>query len=262
MTSRPPLRPLPFASGAGPAIIVPILAPTPAEAADRARAAAAAAGVVVLEWRIDEHVAGGLLDAGAREAAGTPEVDGSAELRTAYDGIAAPGVPVLVTVRSQTEGGHCPDDRYAEAVEAAIALRPAAVDVEMGREEAGRLLAAASDAGVSTVVSAHAWEATPTAQELDAAFAVMAGSGADVVKIAVTPQSTADVLTLLGATARAAESLDVPVIGIAMGELGRVSRLCGGEFGSAATFATVGEGSAPGQMTAEQVAVVRSYLPR
>jgi 3-dehydroquinate dehydratase-1 len=169
---------------------------------------------------------------------------------------------VLVTVRSQTEGGHCPDDRYAEAVEAAIALRPAAVDVEMGREEAGRLLAAASDAGVSTVVSAHAWEATPTAQELDAAFAVMAGSGADVVKIAVTPQSTADVLTLLGATARAAESLDVPVIGIAMGERGRVSRLCGGEFGSAATFATVGEGSAPGQMTAEQVAVVRSYLLR
>jgi 3-dehydroquinate dehydratase-1 len=90
----------------------------------------------------------------------------------------------------------------------------------------------------------------------------MAASGADVVKIAVTPQSTADVLTLLGATARAAETLDVPVIGIAMGELGRVSRLCGGEFGSAATFATVGEGSAPGQMTAEQVAVVRSYLPR
>ena len=143
MTSRTPLSPLPFSPGTGPAIIVPILAPTPAEAADRARAAAAAAGVDVLEWRIDEHVAGGLLDAGAREDAGASEAGGSAELRTAYDGIAAPGVPVLVTVRSQTEGGHCPDDRYAEAVEAAIALRPAAVDVEMGREEAGRLLAAA-----------------------------------------------------------------------------------------------------------------------
>ena len=262
MTLRTPLRPLPFASGAGPAIIVPILAPTPAEAAVRARAAAAAAGVDVLEWRIDGHVAGGLLDTGAPEEASAPEAGGPADLRGSYARIADPGVPVLVTVRSQAEGGHCPDDRYAEAVEAAIALRPAAVDVEMGREEAGRLLAAASDAGVPTVVSAHAWEATPTAQELDAAFAVMAGSGADVVKIAVTPQSAADVLTLLGATARAAESLDVPVIGIAMGELGRVSRLCGGEFGSAATFATVGEGSAPGQMTAEQVAVVRSYLLR
>ena len=250
MTSRTPLRPLPFVAGAAdetPAIIVPILTATPAEAVARAREAAACESADLLEWRIDRYI-----DAD-RELP---------RLEEPHAQIAGGRLPLLVTVRSVSEGGHCPDERYAEAVEAAIALRPAAVDVEMGREEAGRLLEAASAAGVSTVVSAHAWDATPSAQQLDASFALMAASGADVVKIAVTPQSTADVLTLLGATARAAETLDVPVIGIAMGELGRVSRLCGGEFGSAATFATVGEGSAPGQMTAEQVSVVRSYLPR
>lgn len=257
MTSRALFRPLPFLSdrtrAEGPAIIAPVLAPTAAEAMEQARTAAHHPAVDVLEWRIDSLV----------DANGAGEDDGwSDALSRAHAEIAALGVPVLVTVRSQAEGGHCPVALYARTVEAAIALRPAAVDVEMGRAEADSLLAEARAAGIATVVSAHAWEATPSGPQLDNAFAVMAAAGADVLKIAAMPQSVEDVLTLLGATARAAAAHPVPVIGIAMGELGRVTRLCGGEFGSAATFATVGEGSAPGQMTAEQVAVVRSSLLR
>lgn len=240
------MKPLPFAPSAGPAIIVPILARTGGDAARQAIAASSHEGVDVLEWRIDPLVA----------------ADRTAELIEAYDAFVRTRVPTLVTVRSEAEGGHCPVERYAEAVEAAIDLRPAAVDVEMGREESADLLAAARDAGVGTVVSAHAWDATPSSQQLDTAFALMAATGADVVKIAVMPQSIDDVLTLLGATARADDAHEVPVIGIAMGELGRVTRLCAGEFGSAATFATVGAGSAPGQMTAEQVDLVRSILLR
>ncbi|GAA4509172.1 type I 3-dehydroquinate dehydratase [Brevibacterium yomogidense] len=256
------MKPLPFAPRALPAIIVPILARTGDDAARQAIAVSSHEGVDVLEWRIDPLV----VEAADSEQAGVSEQYGGsawdADLARSYGAFARTRIPTLVTVRSEAEGGHCPVERYTEAVEAAIALRPAAVDVEMGREESARLLEAAKEAGVATVVSAHSWEATPSSQQLDTAFAVMASSGADVVKIAVMPHSMEDVLTLLGATARASQAHEVPVIGIAMGELGRVTRLCAGEFGSAATFATVGAGSAPGQMTAEQVDLVRSILLR
>lgn len=270
------MKPLPFAPRAVPAIIVPILARTGEDAARQAITVSSHEGVDVLEWRIDPLVAEGrgaggrepevveteVVEAEAGDSGGAGGPDWDAELARSYDAFVRTRIPTLVTVRSEAEGGHCPVERYTEAVESAIALRPAAVDVEMGREESARLLDAAKNAGVATVVSAHSWEATPSSQQLDTAFAVMAASGADVVKIAVMPQSMEDVLTLLGATARASQVHDVPVIGIAMGELGRVTRLCAGEFGSAATFATVGAGSAPGQMTAEQVDLVRSILLR
>lgn len=40
-----------------------------------------------------------------------------------------------------------------------------------------------------------------------------------------------------------------PVITISMGKLGVASRLCGEVFGSAMTFASAGDSSAPGQIS-------------
>ena len=48
--------------------------------------------------------------------------------------------------------------------------------------------------------------------------------------------------------------VDVRTICIGMGEAGVATRLAGPEFGLAATFATVGASSAPGQLPAQQVA--------
>lgn len=245
------MLPLPFVTDARPAIIVPILARTGEAAVRQAIAASSRDEIDAFEWRIDPLFApdADAGRAGARE-----------ELERSYGAFARSRVPTLVTVRSVAEGGYCPVEAYAEAVTEAIALTPAAVDVEVGREESADLLAAARDRRVTTVASAHTWESTPTGDELDGLFARMAASGADAAKVAVMPESVGDVLALLGATWRASRTLRLPVIGIAMGELGRVTRLCGGEFGSAATFATAGSGSAPGQMTAEQVDIVRSIL--
>lgn len=252
------MQPLPFASHARPAIIVPILARTGDAAVRQAIAASSRDEIDAFEWRIDPlfAVEGHPEDEGGRAG---PEHE---ELEHSYGALARSGVPTLVTVRSEAEGGHCPTDSYARAVADAISLSPAAVDVEIGRDGSADLLAAARAQRVATVVSAHWWAETPPGDELDAMFARMAASDADAAKIAVMPESVGDVLTLLGATWRASQTHGIPVIGIAMGELGRVTRLCGGEFGSAATFATVGTGSAPGQMTAEQVDIVRSILLR
>lgn len=247
------MKPLPFVPGARPAIIVPILARTGEAAARQAIAASSHDGVDAFEWRIDPLFVPDEQD--ERE-------DVRDELERSYEAFARTRIPTLVTVRSEAEGGYCPVEVYADAVSAAISLAPAAVDVEIGRGGSAELLAAAQEQGAAAVASGHAWESTPSAGELDGLFAQMAEAGADVAKVAVMPHSVDDVLTLLGATWRASQAHEIPVIGIAMGELGRVTRLCGAEFGSAATFATVGSGSAPGQMTAEQVDIVRSILLR
>ena len=75
-------------------------------------------------------------------------------------------------------------------------------------------------------------------------------AGADLPKLAVMPQSRADVLELLSATAEMADHHpETPVITMSMGALGAESRLAGETFGSAMTFANPGQASAPGQVS-------------
>ena len=71
-------------------------------------------------------------------------------------------------------------------------------------------------------------------------------------KIAVMPQSTEDVLTLLSATEEMRRCYaDRPVITMSMAGTGVLSRLCGEVFGSALTFGAAGKVSAPGQIDVE-----------
>ena len=84
--------------------------------------------------------------------------------------------------------------------------------------------------------------------------------GADVAKIAVMPQSREDVMTLMEATMEADHSLDIPVVTMSMGRMGVLSRLAGTLTGSAMTFASVGEASAPGQMGVNDLSTVLDLL--
>ena len=72
--------------------------------------------------------------------------------------------------------------------------------------------------------------------------------GADIPKIAVMPKSARDVLNLLSATVTYRERGGMkPIITMSMDGIGGITRLSGEIFGSAVTFAAVGECSAPGQ---------------
>ena len=88
-------------------------------------------------------------------------------------------------------------------------------------------------------------------------------AGADLPKLAVMPQSRADVLELLAATAEMVDHHpETPVITMSMGALGAVSRLCGEAFGSAMTFGAVGQVSAPGQIPVEELNAAMDILHR
>lgn len=176
---------------------------------------------------------------------------------------ALPDTPILATFRTTAEGGDAPlsDELYVRLVDTLSASGlAAAVDVEYRHPLAARAIAAAHGHGVAVVASNHDFAATPPVDEIVARLAAMEDAGADVAKIAVMPRSAADVVTLLAATERRYRDAGIPLVTMSMGASGAVTRIGGGAFGSAATFATVGEASAPGQLPAAGVRAALDLL--
>lgn len=243
----------PLAGGRLPAICAPLVARTHAALAEEA-AAVAALRPDLLEWRVDyfEHVRDTQAVLAAAQAVQQ----------------AARGIPVLFTRRAQREGGQPigMDEAQVLALYAAVAASGTvdAVDYEMAHEPAQ--VAQARELtrrhGLPLVLSFHDFQRTPADAELDARFTQAAHLGADVAKLAVMPQSLSDVHRLLGATLRASDRLAIPVIAMSMGALGAVTRLCGGVYGSALTFAVGSHASAPGQIAIADVRAALAVLQR
>lgn len=115
----------------------------------------------------------------------------------------------------------------------------------------------AHSSGAVVVCSSHDFQKTPDKNELISRMVKMQQVGADLPKVAVMPHDSTDVLTLLAATVDMKNKyFATPIITISMGKLGIVSRLCGELFGSAMTFASAGDSSAPGQIGLDVVNAV------
>ncbi|MBF0688286.1 MAG: type I 3-dehydroquinate dehydratase [Cellulomonas sp.] len=252
--------------GAGtPQVCVPIVAATPEDAAAAARALPDGAADVV-ELRLD-HLTGSALDPAVARAA-------VAAVRAALPAT----VPLLATFRSAREGGAqaADDDAYAAIVDAVIdgavidgagaegaevgGRTADAIDVELATPGVADLVSRARAAGLAVVVSHHDFAATPPADEIVALLRRQRDVGADVCKVAVMPHDPDDVLALLTATRAFARDADRPVVTVAMGALGVVSRLAGGVFGSAMTFASAGAASAPGQVDVDRLRAALALL--
>ncbi|MEJ5991263.1 type I 3-dehydroquinate dehydratase [Ramlibacter sp. PS3R-8] len=247
------VRGKPLAGGHLPAVCAPLVARTLAELVAETRAVAAKKPDL-LEWRVD------FFD----DIADTPQVlAAAAAVRNA-----AGGVPILFTRRAQREGGQpipLDEDQVVTMYAAVIASGAVdLVDYEMDNDalSLARVRDLAHAAGLPLVLSFHDFQRTPSTEQLAARFAQAHSQRADVAKVAVMPQSMEDVLRLLGATLQASETLPIPVISMAMGGLGAVSRVSGGLFGSALTFAVGAAASAPGQMPIEDVRAAVAVLRR
>jgi len=172
--------------------------------------------------------------------------------------------PLLFTCMPESEGGRFPDRDHSarrrllsEAVGRGFDL----VDVDA---RVGFADVVASKTGRGLVLSWHDLEGTP--EDLDGIYRRMAAQHPDIVKIAVTARSVADLGRLLAFAARHAAARGPRLVAIAMGPLGVASRLLGGRFGAPFTFASPAPGreAAPGQLSAQVLAEcyrVRSIGP-
>lgn len=173
--------------------------------------------------------------------------------------------PVLFTFRTAKEGG----ERAIEDI-TYIALNKVAaesgkvdlLDVELfaGDTVVDEVLNIAHQNHVKVIASNHDFEKTPSKEEMISRLQKMEEMGADILKIAVMPKSSKDVLTLLSTTEEMHELTEKPVVTMSMSDIGGVSRVSGELFGSAITFGAAGKASAPGQIPAEELRNVLEIL--
>ena len=162
---------------------------------------------------------------------------------------------LLVTFRTKAEGGNVEltHEEYLRFLHTILDTDCAdLIDIEFFTTGADlpQLITDTHTAGAAVVCSSHDFHKTPPRAELVSRMVQMQQAGADLPKLAVMPQTRADVLELLSATAEMADlHPETPVITMSMGALGAVSRLAGETFGSAMTFANPGQASAPGQVS-------------
>ena len=102
-------------------------------------------------------------------------------------------------------------------------------------------------------MSYHDFEKTPAVLEMKERLEKMEIMGADICKIAVMPFSYKDVIQLLNTTMEMSQRLTRPLVTMSMGKIGKITRIVGELVGSSITFASVGQSSAPGQLTLEDM---------
>ncbi|WP_277964269.1 type I 3-dehydroquinate dehydratase [Pseudomonas sp. RIT-To-2] len=178
------------------------------------------------------------------------------------------GKPLIVTLRSKSEGGECTlsDADYFALYSALLQERLVdALDVEMMKPQAQvmDLIAQAHAQGVAVVLSNHDFEATPAHEVIIQRLRRQQAMGADILKLAAMPATAKDVVTLMAATQEMhALYAERPLMTMSMGPLGVVSRLAGQLTGVALTYASAGAPSAPGQLDAEAVRQVLGIIDR
>ncbi|WP_296446854.1 type I 3-dehydroquinate dehydratase [Rhodoferax sp. UBA5149] len=208
----------------------------------------------ILEWRVDFF-----------ENIGKPAevISVAASIRQA-----AGGIPLVFTRRSVKEGG----EKIALSEDEVVALYQAVcesrcadiVDFEMSNDAAHvrRVREVSKVNDTKLILSFHNFSFTPGLELLNQRFLEAEQLGADIAKVAVVPRNLEDVLTLLTATLKSSQKLKIPLISMSMGGYGSLTRLFGGAFGSALTFAVGASSSAPGQVPIEDLNTVLGILQK
>lgn len=167
--------------------------------------------------------------------------------------------PILFTFRTAKEGGEraIDDATYIALNKAAVESGEAdLLDVELfsGETVVEEILNAAHQKDVKVIASNHDFEKTPSKEEIISRLQRMQEMGADILKIAVMPQSQKDVITLLASTEEMSTNYaEKPIVTMSMSGMGVVSRIAGETFGSAITFGSAKKASAPGQIPAKDL---------
>ena len=182
-----------------------------------------------------------------------------ARVTAALERLRAAGRPIVLTVRAASEGGRAmPEERRRALYDAGLPLVDA-IDVETASVDLARaLVPVAHRTGRLVLLSTHDVGATPGREALVARVDRAFEAGADVAKVATHAASLDALRTLIDVT-RAA--MPRPVVTLAMGAMGPLSRFVLCAAGSLATYASVGAPTAPGQLPlGELAALVRRFF--
>ena len=171
---------------------------------------------------------------------------------------ALPDKELMFTFRTKAEGGETqPEDDFLLYIYTLVALSGMVHIIDLELEGICKtnpdIIKRLKSSGVKLMISNHDFEKTPSKREIINRFKKMEALSADIAKIAVMPENENDVEILISAAKTANRLLQIPIVAISMGELGKKTRIEGEEFGSIITFGSLNKESAPGQIPAKEL---------
>jgi len=167
---------------------------------------------------------------------------------------------LIFTIRTNRQGGFYPFGKsyFQENILAMESGIPDYIDLEVecgisGRESWKECIAMVKRLGGKVIASYHDFHRTPDLKECEAILERLSSYSPDIVKMAFMPKKQEDVLNLLFAGRRWRDKYPKKeLITISMGEMGKLSRLCGDLSGSSHSFVQIFGESAPGQWKIEE----------
>jgi 3-dehydroquinate dehydratase, type I len=168
------------------------------------------------------------------------------------------GIPLIFTFRTRAEGGEKEIDivKYIDLNMQVAATRLVdLVDLELLTcgEGIDEVIEEVSYSGSRTIASYHNFNETPEEKVIVDIMQKMADANADILKVAVMPETDTDVDTLIDAAIKMLRKTDKPLVTLSMGGIGVRTRISAESFGSAITFASVIKASAPGQVEFDEL---------
>lgn len=173
---------------------------------------------------------------------------------------------LLITLRSEKEGGYFigSDEEYANIYRKLIAFGICDyVDVEMnkGQQIVNEIVRVARKAQVQIIISHHSFEML-TIDEMKRCLLSMSLLG-DISKLAVMSHNAMDTARILQVSAMyQIEHPDNPFCIIAMGEIGKASRVFGKEFGSSYMYVCLKKPIVAGQISLTEFNQIQQILKK
>lgn len=158
---------------------------------------------------------------------------------------------ILLTIRTAREGGklEVSEKKYIDILNKLLTFNPDFIDLEYFSYP--KALKAFSEIKDKIVLSYHNFKVMP--DDLTQRLLKMHREKTAFVKAAIMPQRECDILDLLQITRDMTLEYGRHFITIAMGDLGKISRVANYLTGSCWTFAAVGAESAPGQISLQNM---------
>lgn len=174
-------------------------------------------------------------------------------------------IPKIVTIRPEKDGGFWRGDEKdrINMLQTCLSFGAQYVDIEESTDIGWRyeISKACKDNGAQMIVSHHDFDKTPSKQEMIDICKNEFAAGARIAKIATTPKSIGDVCGVLSVI-ELFKAEGKPIIAVAMGKLGMMTRIAGPQIGAYLTYAALEKGkeSAEGQIALEDMKTILGIL--
>ncbi len=177
--------------------------------------------------------------------------------------IRAAGKPVIITWRSEKEGGKGshPPEKVAGYLLSSIEAGADFVDVELSLPREIREMIRVASGKSEIIISSHITAGTPSLEELEGFLRKSIAAGGDIVKIVATARELDDNIRMLELV-KSAKKENVRIISFCMGKLGRLSRIFSLPMGAYMTFASMepGQETADGQISIDKMKEIMGFF--